>query len=138
MININLLEDEEKGKWLFIRNLYHKYKLYQNKNKYKNLLHKPDKDFDDHHKMYSLSNKIAKTAGKLEGINKFKMNQEKEKLENLHKSKDSGFMHTWKKFKTRYDMEGYEDKAKDYAKEKNEFLGRADSHIDKSTSAVRN
>lgn len=138
MININLLEDEERGKWLFIRNLYHKYKLYQNKNKYKDLLNKPNKDFDDHHKMYSLSNKISKTAGKLEGINKFKMNQEKEKLENLHKSKDSGFMHTWKKFKTRYDMEGYEDKAKDYAKEKNEFLSRANSHIDKSTSAVRN
>lgn len=138
MININLLEDEERGKWLFIRNLYHKYKLYQNKNKYKDLLNKPNKDFDDHHKMYSLSNKISKTAGKLEGINKFKMNQEKEKLENLHKSKDSGFMHTWKKFKTRYDMEGYKDKAKDYAKEKNEFLSRANSHIDKSTSAVRN
>ena len=138
MIDINLLEDEERGKWLFIRNLYHKYKLYQNKNKYKDLLNKPNKDFDDHHKMYSLSNKISKTAEKLEGINKFKMNQEKEKLENLHKSKDSGFMHTWKKFKTRYDMEDYEDKAKDYAKEKNEFLSRANSHIDKSTSAVRN
>lgn len=138
MININLLEDEERGKWLFIRNLYHKYKLYQNKNKYKDLLNKPNKDFDDHHKMYSLSNKISKTARKLEGINKFKMNQEKEKLENLNKSKDSGFMHTWKKFKTIYDMEGYKDKAEDYAKEKNEFLGRANSHIDKSTSAVRN
>lgn len=138
MIDTNLLEDEERGKWLFVRNLYHKYKLHQNKNKYKNLLYKQDKDFDDHHKMYSLSNKIAKTAEKLEGINRFKMNKEKEKLENLHKNGENGILPTLKRFKTRYDMEGYEDKAKDYAKEKNEFLSRANSHIDKSTSAVTN